>query len=64
MKKLVFRKGVKTIIVPILLSDITPWQDQINNEIKKIKKSYLFRKDAKFDFEITSCGSNIKLTIK
>ena len=61
MKKLLFKKGIYTIIFPFLIHDLSPWQEQIANEIKRHRNKYAVRKSARWGFEITEHGADIKV---
>jgi hypothetical protein len=63
MKKLIFKKGINRINIPFMLTNFEPWQNQVANEMKKIKKNYTYRKDAELGFSITNIIAEITLTI-
>lgn len=59
MKLFKFKKGVRTINIPFLLDVHSPWQDQIERELLKVKKQYKFGKGVTFGFEINSSSTAV-----
>jgi hypothetical protein len=46
-----------------MLTDIEPWQDQVEREIKKLEK-HTYRKDAEIGYEIRNGFAELTLLIK
>lgn len=61
MKLLKFKKGIKVINIPFMLSDLSDWRVQIEKEMRKIKSMYKVTKLARYGFEITEDGAVIKI---
>lgn len=51
-KKLIFKKGIRRIVFPILLHEFDSWQNQILDEMNKIKGKFLPRKRVEWGFKI------------
>lgn len=59
MKLLRFKKGIYEIKFPFLLTDNTPWQQQITEQTNSLKKKYRLPKNAKWGFAITETIAEI-----
>jgi hypothetical protein len=61
MKKetLKFKRGIYKINFPFLLSDLSPWQNQMEEEMRKVKGRYRVGKSAWWGFEISEAGASI-----
>ena len=53
-KALKFSKGITMIRFPFMLNNWTAWQDQIIDEMKKIRSQYKERNGVEWGFEISS----------
>ena len=61
MKKLIFKKGIHTIHFPFILHNFSPWQEQTQEWMDKIKGQFLPRKNVEWGFEINQYGSQISV---
>ena len=59
MKRLRFPNGIKTIYIPFMLHNYSPWQEQIQEQTEKAKQRYGENKSSEYDFEITNSGALI-----
>lgn len=57
-KRLVFKKGISKIIIPFML-DLSPWQEQVKNQLNKEKSRFIKRKNVVWGFEINDFGGSI-----
>lgn len=57
-KRLVFKKGISKIIIPFML-DISPWQEQVKNQLNKEKSRFIKRKNVVWEFKINNFEKNI-----
>jgi hypothetical protein len=62
MKQIKFAKGIRTINIPFMLHNLTSWQEQVEEEIKKFNAKYKYSKKAHLGFEITEFGATLKLS--
>lgn len=58
-KKLKFKKDIYKINIPFMLTDFSPWQEQIDAELNRCKQRFIVRKSARWGFEITENGAMI-----
>lgn len=54
MKRFKFPKGIKRVNFPIHLHDMSPWQDQVKAEAKKMQERYGTSKSSEWGFTIDS----------
>lgn len=52
MKKITFKKGIYKIYFPFMLSDYSPWQEQVREQQEKLQREYKHRKSAYWGFEL------------
>lgn len=64
MKKKPFKfpRKVRRVNIPFLLSNLSPWQEQVAYEIAKLRKEYTLSKNCDVDFEITSRYAMVVVT--
>ncbi len=58
-ERLRFKKGIYTINFPFMLHDYSSWKEQVEEEILKLKNTYLVRKSAWWGYSITHNGAEI-----
>lgn len=61
-KRLVFKKGIRKIIFPFLLTDFSPWQQQIAVEMEKVRSSLLPRKNIEWGYRIENGIAEITIS--
>ena len=57
IKRFKFPKGIEKVYIPFLIHDFSPWQDQVEEGIKKAKSRNGISKSAMYGFEIGTLSS-------
>lgn len=62
MKRFKFPKGIRTLHIPILLTNFEPWQDQIEKEMIKLQNKFGTSKTAGWNYRIENGMAEIYVT--
>lgn len=61
MKRFRFPKGIRQLNIPFMLHDLSPWQDQVYEEMNKVREEFGTSKSSRIGYEIVDGYAQIQI---